>query len=97
VLKQSIKFVPLSIFMAHAQKTRVDVIFDGFTRWMHKVLNVNDYSVRAMSVAIMSGECGSLAASAEQPPYRQRRLSILNNPFDVATSARLRQRWPSLE
>src|SRR3989338_3666066 len=60
-LRQPIRHTPFVAVISVAQKTRVDAILQGFTRWMHKLVNVNDYSSRVMSNAIMRAECGSPA------------------------------------
>lgn len=41
-VKQLIKDTPLFVVTLVAQRARVDVIFNGFTRCLHKVLKVND-------------------------------------------------------
>lgn len=43
--------------MLVAQMMSVDVIFNGFTRWLHDVLIANDYFLPGMSF----GTCGSSA------------------------------------
>ena len=60
--------VALTLF---AQKTRVDVIFEGSTRCLHKVLKVNDYFEPAMPLGKMTFECGSPGPGCDKYTYPQ--------------------------
>ncbi|MFV5216169.1 hypothetical protein ACLIIZ_20800, partial [Azonexus caeni] len=73
------------------QKERVDVISNGFTRCLHKVLKVNDYLLSVMSFGNMRFECGSPVASAvlAEQGYKKGEVQIegiRNDTFEQASS-----------
>jgi len=66
--RTSIKTAPSFIFCA-AQKTRVDRIFDGFTRSRHKPLTVNEFLEINMQNQLF-------ISSAEALPQEHKRVAV---------------------